>query len=411
MLAGILFSRLIQVGSLTVIDSAGHSHRYGTGEPHIVMRLHDRRLHTRFLLQPSLALGEGYMDGTLTVENASLYDLVDLLAQNIMLAEQLPITKFVRKLGYAVRFLHQRNPIQLARKHVAHHYDLSIDLYRMFLDTDLQYSCAYFPEPTMSLDQAQRAKQALIASKLLLAPGQRVLDIGSGWGGLALYLARQHGVDVTGLTLSKEQAKVATERARQAGLADRVRFHVRDYREETGCYDRIVSVGMFEHVGVRHYGEYFASMKTLLAENGVALLHTIGRTDIPGSTNPWLRKYIFPGGYSPALSEISGAIEPTGLIVADIEILRLHYATTLAHWRQRFEANRSRAAALFDERFCRMWEFYLVGSELAFRRMAMVVFQLQIVRDQTAVPLVRDYLWENRPSLPADVPPLQSVGE
>jgi cyclopropane-fatty-acyl-phospholipid synthase len=282
----------------------------------------------------------------------------------------------------------------------------------MFLDTDLQYSCAYFPDPSVGLDQAQRAKQAHIAGKLLLRPGQSVLDIGSGWGGLGLYLARNFGVEVTGLTLSVEQQKVATERARQAGLANRVRFQVRDYREETGRYDRIVSVGMFEHVGARYYPEYFGAMKTLLKPDGVALLHSIGRLDRPGTTNPWLRKYIFPGGYSPALSEIVGAIEKTGLAMTDIEVLRLHYAMTLSHWRSRFEANRSRAAQLYDERFCRMWEFYLVGSELAFRRMGMVVFQVQIARDQEAVPLTRDYLWEGRGDSHAEAPPtLQSVGE
>jgi cyclopropane-fatty-acyl-phospholipid synthase len=300
----------------------------------------------------------------------------------------------------------QYNPLHAARENVAHHYDLSDTLYDLFLDIDRQYSCAYFTRPDVTLETAQADKKRHIAAKLLLRPGQKVLDIGCGWGGLALYLARECGVQVTGLTLSSEQLKVAERRAAAAGLADRVRFHLRDYRTETGRYDRIVSVGMFEHVGVVHYPAFFRKLDELLSPDGVALLHSIGRMDGPGATNPWIRKYIFPGGYSPAMSEVLPEVEKVGLWITDIEVLRLHYAETLRHWRQRFLANRERIKNLYDERFCRMWEFYLAGSEVAFRHQGHIVFQMQIAKRVDAVPLTRDYMfdWERQrdPGLSAD---------
>jgi cyclopropane-fatty-acyl-phospholipid synthase len=285
---------------------------------------------------------------------------------------------------------------------VAHHYDLSGTLYDLFLDADRQYSCAYFTAPDQSIEQAQANKKRHIAAKLLLREGQKVLDIGSGCGGLALYLAKECGVSVTGLTLSTEQLKVARNRAEEAGLADRVHFELLDYREARGSYDRIVSVGMFEHVGVYHYPAFFQKVKELLSEDGVALLHSIGRQDGPGSTNPWIRKYIFPGGYSPAMSEVIPAIERTGLWITDIEILRLHYAETLRAWRTRFNANRERIRALYDERFCRMWEFYLAGSEIAFRHQGHLVFQMQMAKNIDTVPLTRDYItdWERGHKVP-----------
>jgi cyclopropane-fatty-acyl-phospholipid synthase len=292
--------------------------------------------------------------------------------------------------------LHQYNPAPRARANVAHHYDLSDALYDLFLDADRQYSCAYFSHDHDDLEQAQRDKKRHVAAKLLLEPGVRVLDIGSGWGGLGLYMAEAGAGEVVGITLSEEQLKVSRGRAARAGLADRVRFELCDYRALDGKFDRIVSVGMFEHVGIRHYPEFFGTVRDLLTDDGVALLHSIGRADGPGSTNPFIRKYIFPGGYSPALSEVLPVVERAGLWVTDIEILRLHYAETLRLWRQRFEANRARIAELYDERFCRMWEFYLVGAELTFRRMGHMVFQLQLARRQEAVPLTRDYItdWE-----------------
>jgi cyclopropane-fatty-acyl-phospholipid synthase len=293
-----------------------------------------------------------------------------------------------------LRTLHTYNPIGRAQRNVAHHYDLSGTLYDLFLDADRQYSCAYFVGDNDSLEVAQDNKKLHLAAKLLLQPGQKVLDIGSGWGGLALYLARLAGVDVTGVTLSTEQQKVAQDRARAAGIADKVRFHLRDYREESGTYDRIVSVGMFEHVGAAHYREFFAKARDLLTEDGVMLLHSIGRMEPPGGTNPWLRKYIFPGGYTPALSEVFAAAERVGLWVTDVEVLRLHYAATLREWRRRFESNRDKIRAIYDERFCRMWEFYLVGCELSFRHLGQMVFQMQLARRLDTVPLTRDYIAE-----------------
>jgi cyclopropane-fatty-acyl-phospholipid synthase len=303
----------------------------------------------------------------------------------------------------AFRRWQQYNPIPRAHRNVAHHYDLSGTLYDLFLDADRQYSCAYFPTPGIPIEAAQANKKRHIASKLLLKPGQKVLDIGSGWGGLALYLARECDVEVTGLTLSSEQLKVAQHRAAAAGLAERVRFELCDYRVHQGSYDRIVSVGMFEHVGVPHYRDFFATVKRLLTPDGVALLHSIGRMDGPYVTNPWMRKYIFPGGYSPALSEVVPVVEQAKVWITDIEILRLHYAETLKAWRQRFNANRERIRALYDERFCRMWEFYLAASEVAFRQQGHIVFQMQLSKSIDAVPLTRDYMfdWERSHRVPA----------
>jgi cyclopropane-fatty-acyl-phospholipid synthase len=395
MLASHLLRPLLTEGRLTVVDAGGKRHVFeGRQGPAVTVRLHDRSLHHRLLMNPKLALGEAYMDGSLTIEDAGLYELVDLLALNLATYETRPSRRVANEVQRVLRAIHTRNPMHRARRNVAHHYDLSGALYDLFLDRDRQYSCAYFSPGTETLERAQENKKLHLAAKLLLKSGQRILDIGSGWGGLALYLARLAGVDATGITLSTEQHKISNERAEADGLGARVRFHLRDYRAETGRYDRIVSVGMFEHVGPQHYGTFFAKMRDLLADDGVALLHSIGRMEPPGSTNPWLRKYIFPGGYTPALSEVLTAIERVGLWVTDIEILRLHYAETLRHWRQRFEANRARIADIYDERFCRMWEFYLVGCEIAFRRLNQMVFQVQIARRQEAVPLTRDYIYE-----------------
>ncbi len=295
------------------------------------------------------------------------------------------------------RSLQQYNPAARARRNVAHHYDLSRQLYELFLDRDLQYSCAYYESPGDTLEQAQENKKRHVTAKLCLKPGQTVLDIGSGWGGLALHLATDSGVAVTGVTLSQEQLKAAAERARSVGLDGRVRFLLQDYREVTGPFDRVVSVGMLEHVGVRHYGEFFSKVRDLLAEDGVALVHAIGKMSPPSSTGPWLRKYIFPGAYTPALSEVLAAVERQGLWVTDIEVLRLHYAETLREWDRRFQANRARVAALYDERFCRMWEFYLAACEAVFRHGSGMVFQLQLARRRDAVPWTRGYLGAVQP--------------
>jgi len=400
MLLSRLFERIITTGRLRVIDAGGLLHTFGSGGATVTIRLHDPALHWKLAARPRLYFGEAFMDGKLTIEEGSLYDLIDLFAVNL---EALPAGLTSQLLnGYLTLFrrLHQYNPLPRARQNVAHHYDLSDQLYELFLDRDWQYSCGYFRDGSEDLDTAQLDKKQHIAAKLLIRPGQRVLDIGSGWGGLALYLAGECGAHVTGLTLSVEQHKVATRRAAAAGLADRLSFHLRDYREEVGHYDRIVSVGMFEHVGVNHYRAFFTKLKSLLAPDGVALLHSIGRKDGPGATNPWIRKYIFPGGYVPALSEVLPTIEQLRLWVTDIEILRLHYAETLRAWRLRFERNRNRARAIYDERFCRMWEMYLVASEIAFRRQDHMVFQMQLAKAVDAVPLTRDYMldWEREHS-------------
>jgi cyclopropane-fatty-acyl-phospholipid synthase len=399
MLFARLLRRIIRFGTLRLADAGGRTWTFGdgTGKP-VAIRLHDPRLHTKLALKPELHVGEAYMDGTLTLDEGDLYDFLLLATENLARIPEPPIMTAGRAVERWLRGLRQYNPVPRAKANVAHHYDLSGQLYDLFLDADRQYSCAYFADPGDSLETAQHNKKRHLAAKLLLEPGQRVLDIGCGWGGLALYLAQNAGVEVTGLTLSEEQHKVAEERARRAGLADRVRFLLRDYREETGRYDRIVSVGMFEHVGVRHYDDFFGQVRELLTPDGVALLHSIGRSDGPGATNPWLRKYIFPGGYSPALSEVLPIVERTGMYVTDIEILRLHYAHTLRHWRERFLANREAVRRIYDERFCRMWEFYLVGCELAFVNQGHMVFQMQMSRSLETVPLTRDYIhdWEHR---------------
>jgi cyclopropane-fatty-acyl-phospholipid synthase len=392
-----LLNHLVRSGTLRVTDAHGRSYVFGDGTPpRVAFRLTDSALNWKLAVHPRLHLGEAYMDGTLVIEEGEVFDLLDLFGRNMAAAPPSALSPLWNGWGTFLRTVAQWNPVPRAKANVAHHYDLSDALYELFLDRDRQYSCAYFERPDDSLDAAQEAKKRHIAAKLLIRPGMKVLDIGSGWGGLALFLARHTGADVTGVTLSEEQHKYATRRAAQAGLADRVRFHLRDYREETGRYDRIVSVGMFEHVGVPQYGAFFGKVKELLAPNGVALLHSIGRMDGPGQTNPWLRKYIFPGGYSPALSEVIPVIEKTGLWLSDCEILRLHYAETLRHWRRRFRQNWDKVKTLYDERFCRMWEFYLAGSETAFRHMGHMVFQLQLSNALEAVPLTRDYIhqWE-----------------
>ena len=397
MLLAALAQRIVGWGRLAIIDAHGRQHRIDSEDgPDVVVRLHHSSLHRRLITNPQLAIGEAYMDGSLTIEKGSLYDFLEICALAELTWCRQPVGRRLYALRRLVRGLHQYNPAKRAQAHVAHHYDLSDELYDLFLDVDRQYSCAYFRGDPDDLDQAQRAKKRHLAAKLCLAPGLRVLDIGSGWGGLALHLAKVGAKEVVGITLSKQQLAVSRARAEAAGLADRVRFLLCDYRELDGRFDRVVSVGMFEHVGVHHYPAFFAKLGSLLADDGVAVLHSIGRMDGPGATNPWIRKYIFPGGYAPALSEVLPVIERQRLWATDIEILRLHYADTLRLWRQRFDANRASIAALYDERFCRMWEFYLTGSELAFRHGGHMVFQIQLAKRQDAALLTRDYItdWE-----------------
>jgi cyclopropane-fatty-acyl-phospholipid synthase len=401
MLFPVILKSIIRTGSLRLIDGAGRAHVYGDGSPpHCTVRLRARHLDYTLALNPELSIGEAYMNGLLTVENGTLYDVLEIAARNFRNFEKIPWFSLLSRM---MRRLKQYNPIDRARRNVAHHYDLSGQLYDLFLDSDRQYSCAYFISASDSLETAQENKKRHIAAKLLLdRPGLNILDIGSGWGGLGLYLADEAGADVTGVTLSVEQHKVSETRAAAAGLADRARFQLRDYRQVAGEYDRIVSVGMFEHVGKKNYDEFFAKLNDLLREDGVALLHAIGFSDAPAPINPFIRKYIFPGADLASLSEVCSAAERSGLIVTDVEILRLHYAETLRHWRRRFMANWQRVAALYDERFCRMWEFYLVLCEIGFRFRSMMVFQVQLAKQSDIVPLTRDYMvdWE-RERMPA----------
>ncbi len=388
-----LMQRFVQKGSLRIVDAFGKVHEYqGAGEPRVAIRLGDPALHRSLFLDPELKAGEAYTDGTLTFEEGTIRDLLTLYALNRDNMRAHPLQQAVRKASKSLRRLYQRNPAKQSRKNVAHHYDLSNDLYRLFLDDDLNYSCAYFLSPHDTLETAQQNKLRHIAAKLDLKPGQRVLDIGSGWGGMAMYLAAHANVDVTGVTLSTEQQKLATERARERGLEDRVRFELVDYRDVTGTFDRIVSVGMFEHVGLGNFDTFFGKINSLLKPDGVALVHSIGRRSGPGSTGAWIRKYIFPGGYSPALSETLAAIERQRFWVTDVEILRLHYARTLKEWESRFQQNRAKIAAIHDERFCRMWEFYLIVSELSFRHGRHMNFQIQMTKSVHTLPLDRNYM-------------------
>ncbi|MDE2110266.1 MAG: class I SAM-dependent methyltransferase [Alphaproteobacteria bacterium] len=390
---GPFLSRIIRHGTLKLVYSDGRLKSFGAGEPQLTVKFHDGRAMFALALNPDLKLGELYMNGRLTIEGGDVADLLALLTKNLSDAKTIGLLRLLRFFRRTTRRLAQFNPTGRAKAHVAHHYDLSSNLYDLFLDRDKQYSCAYFSKQGETLEEAQIGKKRHIAAKLNLdRPDLKVLDIGCGWGGLALDLARDCDANVLGVTLSENQIAVARERSQQAKLTNRCRFELTDYRALGGNYDRIISVGMFEHVGVAYYPAFFSKVRELLADDGIMLLHTIGRTDGPGATNPWITKYIFPGGYVPALSEVMQAVESSGLIVTDVEVLRLHYAETLKEWRRRFLANRAGAVRLYGERFCRMWEFYLAGSEMAFRHENEVVFQIQLAKRQDALPLTRDYM-------------------
>ena len=392
----IFLGHLIHQGQLSVTLASGETLRHGDPSkgPSVAITLQDESLPRRIILNPDMAVGEAYMDGRMIIEGDDLRGFLELAIANIEAQGQPWFRRPRVKARNAMRWLQQYNPAHRARQNVAHHYDLSGELYDLFLDEDRQYSCAYFLDPEMSLEDAQQAKKHHIARKLLIEPGMRVLDIGCGWGGMGLTLARDYGADVTGVTLSTEQHSMANERAEAAGLSERARFRLMDYRMIEGTFDRIVSVGMFEHVGVPHYNEYFETVKKLLTPEGVALIHTIGRMEPPGSTSPWIDKYIFPGGYVPAMSETMKAVENKGLYATDVEVWRLHYARTLRHWHDRFMANIDKAEALYDARFCRMWRYYLIASELTFSHATQCVFQFQLAPDQRNVPLTRDYLYD-----------------
>lgn len=391
-----IFCKLVTHGSLATTLSNGETIRAGdgTGAP-VAIRFTDSTAPWALVIDPEMQLGELFMDGRLVLDQGSVHDLLHLVLSD---ARGQPSPWFERALDQArflIRHLMTWNTRGRSRRNVAHHYDLDDRLYALFLDMDWQYSCAYFEHPSQSLEQAQLAKKRHIAAKLLVEPQHRVLDIGCGWGGLCLYLSEVAGVrDALGVTLSEEQFAAAGRRAATQGAQDRARFALQDYRDITGVFDRIVSVGMFEHIGPRFFGTFFKTCHRLMSEDGVMLLHTIGCSDGPNHPNPWLDRHIFPGGYLPALSEILPVIEKAGLIVTDVEVVRLHYAATLKAWRERFMARRAEALALYDERFCRMWEFYLAMSQAAFEWQDVVVFQIQIAKSQDAVPLTRDYIAE-----------------
>jgi len=414
-----LLKTFVQRGTFRVTTSRGTVLNFGdgTGQP-VWVRFATRAAEWGILLDPELKFGESYMNGTFVVERGSIAD-----ALAIMLGQNSDVPHWARPQGL-LRFLNRRlqqfNPRRRARNNVAHHYDLDGQLYSLFLDADRQYSCGYFESPEQSLDDAQIAKKRHLAAKLLLGRDRnerdlRVLDIGCGWGGLGLYLAEVAGADVTGVTLSQEQHAIANERAAEKGLAERARFNLRDYRDVTGPFDRIVSVGMFEHVGINHYETFFRKSAQLLADDGVMVLHSIGRSEGPNATSPWIAKYIFPGGYIPSLSEVLPHIEKAGLLVTDMEILRLHYAETLKQWRDRFLAHREQVERIYDRRFVRMWEFYLAASEMSFREQDLMVFQVQLTKRQDVVPMTRDYIGREERRLRGAEgerhPPLRLAGE
>jgi cyclopropane-fatty-acyl-phospholipid synthase len=412
-----LLQTFIRKGTFRLTTSRGTTFTFGdgTGKP-VAVRFVTRGAEWRILLDPEMGLGEAYMNGTFVVEEGTIADVLAVaLGQNTELPYWARPQFLIR---YFARRLSQFNPRPRSRRNVAHHYDLDGRLYSLFLDADRQYSCAYFETPETTLDDAQLAKKRHLAAKLLLTPDsetRRVLDIGCGWGGLGLYLAETAHADVTGVTLSQEQHGIANARAAEKGLSDRARFNLQDYRDVAGPFDRIVSVGMFEHVGVGHYETYFNKCAELLANDGVMVLHSIGRSGGPSVTNPWIAKYIFPGGYIPSLSEVLPRVEKAGLLVTDIEILRLHYAETLKAWRQRFLAHRDEVERIYDARFVRMWEFYLAAAEMSFREQNLMVFHIQLTKKQGIVPMTRDYIAENERRLRAaevrQRPPLRLAGE
>jgi cyclopropane-fatty-acyl-phospholipid synthase len=397
----LLLRRFVRRGSLGVIDHTGRRHDFGavgTG-PSAAIRIHDPALYRRLAFYPTLHVGRAYVDGTLTIAQGELSDFLDLLLINERLASRGRTGELKRRFDEVARLAAVVNLPGRARRNVHHHYDHSADFYRCFLDDDMQYSCAYFAGEDVSLEEAQEAKKRHIAAKLDLHPGHRVLDIGCGFGGMALFLARNYGVHVTGVTLSTEQLKIARERAAKQGLSRLVEFRLEDYRRTSGPFDRIVSVGMFEHVGRPHYRRFFSRIHKLLGDDGVALLHTIGRQPPPSPINVWIRQNIFPGAYLPSLSQLVPLLEKQDLWLTDFENLRLHYAATLKEWNRRFKANRERVRELdperHDDRFCRMWEFYLQSCEAGFRHSGLTVFQLQLTKRIDALPITRDYMFED----------------
>ncbi len=384
--------RFVQSGTLTVVNADAEQRSFGSGDPHVVIRVRDSAWPRRVVTNPALAVGEGYTEGAFTIEQGDLESFLEICIRNKHWGRDHWLLRGMSLVDRAAKRLYQYNPVTRARSNVACHYELSVDFFDRFLDSRRQYSCGYFLAEQDGLELAQEQKLRHIAAKLCLEPGMTVLDIGCGWGGLAIYLAQHWGVRVTGITLSEEQLRIARKEALRAEVAHRVEFLLCDYREIMQRFDRIVSVGMFEHVGKNHYPRLFRQLRANLVENGIALVHSIGRADGPGATNAWTRKYIFPGGYSPALSEVLPVIERERLYLTDLEVLRLHYARTISCWLRRYRAQREEIESEFDERFARRWEFYLASAMVSFLWGNLMVFQVQLARDCKAVPITRDYI-------------------
>lgn len=396
-----LLTALIRTGQMTVTMPSGKTVTIGQGEPSVTLTIHDPSLPRKLILNPEMAMGEGYMDEGYTVEGDDIRSLLTLAVRNFSAGHLPRSQKVARALRIAKRKWDQWIPKTKARQNAHHHYDISTPFYYLFLDEDKQYTCAYFRDPGMTLEEAQLAKKKHLAGKMLIKPGMRVLDIGSGWGGLAIFLAQEYGAHVTGVTLSTEQLEAARKRAIEAGVADRVEFRLQDYRDVTEKFDRIVSVGMLEHVGQPQYVTYFRKIEENLSDDGIAMVHFIGRTSPPGNLSPWFQKYIFPGGYTPALSEVLQEVERTTLEQADIEVWRTHYDRTLWEWLQRFEAKLPEVREMgYDERFIRMWRYYLIASELSLSDMPHVLYHVQLHKHQTTVPITRDYLYVDGASEP-----------
>ena len=389
-------NNLFKKGGFVLVDANLNKYIIGTPEKNnpIIIKLSDKKLHYKLLFNPDLYFGEGYANGTIKIENGNLTDFLDLALENLGRKETNTFSQLLNKLRGKYRYLTNFNLIKKSKMHAAHHYDISDDLYDLFLDSKRQYSCGYFKNANDSLETAQNNKINHIIKKLNIQPNQKVLDIGSGWGSLAIEIAKTSQCEVTGITLSENQFNYSVKKAKEFNLENQVTFKLMDYREIKEKFDRIVSVGMFEHVGRKFYKKFFNQINKLMNNDGVALIHTIGSINPPRDPHPWITKYIFPGGYTPSMSEVTVPIEKSGLIVSDIEVLRMHYSHTLRHWKQRFLDNKSKILAMFDENFFRMWEFYLTSCEMSFKWGDLVVYQIQLIKNYTSTPNIRDYIYK-----------------